>query len=463
MAADKNKIAAECWKKGNDAALQENFDYAIEMLSMSVKLVPDNRLYRETLRGVERKKYKDNKKGASLAGLSIKKSQMSIAGAKRKEKWDEVDQLAEGGLKLNPWHAQLNAEMGEACSKLGYKDCAIFGYKTALASDIDNIDYNRALAYLLEEKGEYNEAIECWGRIYKHDPTNGEARSKMTQLAASKMMDRGGYETAGKLQDVKTGYDYNRPAKMKAPDELDGPGVSPEADLQRAIRKNPADADLYLKLADLYKRDNRLNEAAETLEKALSVKPSMNIREKLEDVQLDILRQNLNAAKQAAANNPEDETARKNTAELARELLNREIEVLSKRVESYKNDRRLKFELAKLFMRRGSFPEAIRLLQQAAGDSRIEAEVHGLLGECFVREKRRPLALRSYQKAAETVTAQDDPDLFCKVHYTLARLYEEEKQLDKADLHYTEVLGANYEYRDTVKRLEKLQSGGAGE
>src|SRR6476620_5560983 len=104
MDADKKKIAADCWKKGNDAALQGQFDYAVEMLSQSVKLEPDNRLFRETLRGVERRKYKDNKKGASMAGLSIKPAQMSIANEKRKENWAAVDQLAEGALKVNPWH-----------------------------------------------------------------------------------------------------------------------------------------------------------------------------------------------------------------------------------------------------------------------------------------------------------------------------------------------------------------------
>jgi tetratricopeptide (TPR) repeat protein len=459
---NKNRIAADCWKKGNDAALSENFDYAIDMLSSSVKLVPDNRLYRETLRGVERKKYRDNKKGAKMAGLSIKTTQMSIAKARHKEEWEKVDQLAESVLKLNPWHPQLNADMAEACNKQGYKDCAIFGYKTALANDPDNKEFNKALAYLLEEKGEYMEAIECWNRIYKLEPTNGEARSKMTQLAAMKVMDRGGYQTAENLKDVKTGYDYHAPGKMKG-EEVEGPGMSLEADMQRAIRKNPADADLYVKLADFYRRENRLQEAAETLETALSVKPSPNTREKLEDVQLDILRQNLGLAKQNASANPDDEIARKNSAELARELLNREIEVFSKRVESYPADRRLKFDLGQLFMRRQNFPDAIKLFQQAAGDSRIEGERLAALGECFVREKKGSLAIRNYELAVEKINAHDNADVFKKVHYTLARLYEESGQREKAEAHYTEVLGVDYEYRDTLKRLEDLQAGGGGQ
>jgi tetratricopeptide (TPR) repeat protein len=110
-------------------------------------------------------------------------------------------------------------------------------------------------------------------------------------------------------------------------------------------------------------------------------------------------------------------------------------------------------------MRRQNFPEAIKLLQQAAGDSRIEGERLAALGECFIREKKNSLAQRNYELAVEKVNAHDSPDLFKKVHYTLARLYEEASQREKAEEHYTEVLGVDYEYRDTLKRLEDLQGG----
>ncbi|MEX2286114.1 MAG: tetratricopeptide repeat protein [Planctomycetaceae bacterium] len=459
MAADKKKIAADCWKKGNDAALQGQFDYAVEMLSQSVKLEPENRLFRETLRGVERRKYKDNKKGASMAALSIKPAQMSIANEKRKENWAAVDQLAEGALKVNPWHAQLNAEMANACSRLGYKECAIFGYRTALASEPDSVPNNTALAYLLEDRGEYNEAIECWKRVYKIQPNNGEARSKITQLAASSMMDRGGYEGAKNVREVMTGYDYNRPVKSKAPADADGPGMSLEADLQRAIRKDPSDVDAYLKLADFYKRENRLAEAAETFEKAVSIKPDPSIREQLEDVQLLMLKQNLDIAKQAAGDNAEDEVARKNSVELANELLSREIEVYSSRVEHYPKNLRLKYELAQRLMRRKNFPEAIKLLQQSTTDMRITVDVLTALGECFLREDNKVVARLQYERAAEKVTHEHHPDLFKKIHYTLGRLCEEAKEREKAEAHYNEVLAVDYDYRDALKRLQALQSG----
>ncbi len=39
------------FQTGNDAALKSNFDYAIDMYKQACKLVPDNLVYRQALRG----------------------------------------------------------------------------------------------------------------------------------------------------------------------------------------------------------------------------------------------------------------------------------------------------------------------------------------------------------------------------------------------------------------------------
>ena len=52
--SDSNK-AQTFFQFGNDAALKQNFEYAIEMYQRACKLAPDNQLYRSALRGIERK------------------------------------------------------------------------------------------------------------------------------------------------------------------------------------------------------------------------------------------------------------------------------------------------------------------------------------------------------------------------------------------------------------------------
>jgi tetratricopeptide (TPR) repeat protein len=273
-------------------------------------------------------------------------------------------------------------------------------------------------------------------------------------------MDRGGYEKADSTREMKSAYDADRPNKAAAHESVETPGENVEADLQRNIRRDPSDSASHLKLADLYKREGRLEDALETYNKALEVSGGdASIRELVEDVQLDLLKDNLLKAKEAAAADAKNTQARKNAKKLAVELIQREIEVLSSRVDRYPADVKMKFELAQRFMRVQKYPQAIPLLQRAVADARIEADVLVALGKCFIAEKKNTIALRNLAKAVELIDPGTQPKQAAEVHYLLGRLYEEAKEAEKAEDHYNEVLLIDYEYRDALARLEKMQGG----
>ncbi|MFQ5732212.1 MAG: tetratricopeptide repeat protein [Planctomycetaceae bacterium] len=463
MTADNHKIAQGCWKTANEALSREQFDYAVEMLFKAMLMAPDNLMFRQALRGAARKMYGDNRKGAKMAGMKLMAPKGKIKKAKLTKDWKAVNLTAEEALKINPWDAGLNASVGEACRNLGFSQVALFGYETALKVEPENKIYNREYALLQAERGNYNEAISAWVRIAKIDPDDEEAGRMITQLQANTVMRGGGYDEAKSTHEVKkTAYDDFRKSAQQGPQTADGPGMDAEADLQRAIRKDPADTGNYLKLADIYKRSKRLAEAAETLQQALEISGGGDptIREQQEDVELELMRHNHDLAKQAFAANRQDETARQNVVALGQEILLREIEVMSARVERYPRDSRLKFDLARKHMQTKGYSKAIPLLQQAGADSRIECDVLVSLGDCFFHEKKDQLALRQFEKAKGVVNVHDSADLFKKIHYALGFLYAKRGEKSKAEEHYQEVLGVDYEYRDTLKRLEDLQSDG---
>lgn len=456
---NKSKHATTFWKKGTEAMSKENWDYAIEMFGKAVEFVPDNLAYRQTLRGVEYRKYGNNKSGAKMAGMKLMGIRGRIKRHRMKNEWPAVDRIAEEGLTVNPWDAHLNADMAEACKNQGFEEVAIFGYQKALEMEPDNKEYNRALAELLERRGDYSNAVKCWERIQKIDPLDGEARSKVTQLHASSMMDTGGYEKAQNTQEVQKGYEKSVTGQ---PQEVVGPGMSLEADLQRAIRKDPANKDNYLKLADYYKREGRLEESAAQFQKALEASGGdANIREQLEDVQLDMLRKNLDLAREALARSADDETARKNVGALGGELVQREIEILSSRVKRYDADMKLKLQLARKLMKIKKYPQAIPLLQRAANDPRLKGEVLVNLGKCFIAEKQHAMARRQFEKAIPELNYDADPEVYKESLYLLARLCEEAKDRNIAEDHYSDILAVDYEYKDVRERLERLQSAGS--
>lgn len=465
MTSDRNKkIAADCWRRGNEALAKENWDYSIEMFSTAAKLEPEALLYRQTKRGAERKKYGDNNSGSKMGVLKLAGLKTKIKNSRRKKDWATVDQYAEEGLSINPWDAVLNADMAEACQNQGYLDAAIFGFKMAIENDKSKKSYYTDLANLLEEKGEFKQARECWEMALRLDPMDGNARSKVTSLMATETRVRGGYEGADKSSGVKrqSAYDEDRTSreqrqqaqKGNAPD---GPGQSLEADLQRSIRKEPDNKDNYLRLGDFYRRDGKLVEAREHFEKAyeLSGKDS-NIGEQVEDVELDLLREQLAEAKGLFNQDRENAEAKKQVTLLSKALIKREIDVMSRRVERYPSDMRIKYELAQRFIRLKRWGPAITLLQQSVRDTRISSDALVALGKCFYAENKKELAKRQFEKALPNISPDEKTATYTEAHYLLARLYEESGEKDKASDHYSEILAVEYEYRDAKKRLEDL-------
>jgi tetratricopeptide (TPR) repeat protein len=455
----KRKIAADCWRRGNEAIPKENWDYAIQMYRTSVKMVPENLAYRQSLRFTEYKKYDNNMTGAKMANVKLMPVRGRIKKARMSKDWAGLAEACEDGLEVNPWEAQLGGELGEALSALGFQEVAKFAYQEAIKQDKTNVAMNRALALILEERNEYNEAVQCWKRILQVEPHNGEARSKITSLDAKSVMDRGGYEGAQSTQNVMAAHEVAK--RLKLNPDADGPGMSVEADLQRAIRKEPANKENYLKLADYYKREAALEKAEEQLLKALELsKNDVSIKEVLDDVQLDIMRKGLTTAKEEARAAPDDDALKQRAAELANGLLKRELEVFSGLVDRYPNDMRIKYELALRHMRVRKWQLAIPLFQQARSDPRIKGEALIALGKCFSNDGKAQLGIRQFEQAMPEVKFDDQPDVYKDLYYSAGRLYEAMKNFSAAEEAYQKVLEVDYNYKDAVARLNKLQESG---
>ncbi len=463
----KRKIAIECYKKGNEALAKQNFDYSVEMFGKCVMLVPDHLHYRQMLRGSVCKKYRDNKSGAAMASMRVMGTRTKTKKARMQKNWHELDRSAEEGLTVNPWDAQFNADVGEAASHLGYSEVAVFGFEKAVESDPKNKDYLRSLAYAYEKRSRYTEAISIWQRVQQLDPLDTEARSKITGLNAEQTIKKAGFEKEGgvKLPEVVQGYEQSVKGNVADKNAAVAPGESAEDDLRHAIRKDPTNIGNYLKLAELYRKDVRYEESIEVYEKALQASGGdPNIRERMEDVQLDLNRRNRDLLKQNAASNPQDAGLQQQLADVNKELLQQEITVLSARVERYPQDLRLKAELANRYFQGGKANLAIPLYQQASKDPRLEAVVLVSLGKCFLKERKNDLAEFQFKRAVSKLNAQDHLKVLLDCHFYLGRLAEESGRTAEAITHYNEVISLDYDFKDARTRMEKLQGdrGGAG-
>jgi len=454
VGGDKAKWASDCYRKGTEASNKKNWDLAIEMFGMCVKLVPDNMGFRQQLRFVTQKKYNDNGTGAgTFAKTKLMGLRSRIKKSRAAKNFDDADKACEEGLLLNPWDVQLNTELAEICKETDRTDIAAWSYGLAWKGDQKNVELSRAWALLLEERGQYTEAVKVWEHLLKLDPKNGEARSKIGALHTKTTIERGGYDDAKNTRDVRVNKDVGRKGEALAP------GQSEEQDLIHAIRKEPQNVGLYLKLANHYRKNKKLDQARERLNQAREVSGSdPAIVELLEDIELDQLALNLDAAKQAAGTSGKD-TDRQNAAKLAQELLQREIEVGSARVEKYPADLGRKYELATRLMRIQKWQQAIPHLQKASQDPRMKGKALVALGKCFLYDKKGSLARGQFERAIPELNFDQEPEMFKETYYLLGRVCEELGDKAAAEKYYGEVIVADYEYKDANERLTKLQSG----
>ncbi|WP_437230894.1 tetratricopeptide repeat protein [Planctomicrobium sp. SH661] len=454
--ADEDKWAGDCYRRGNDAMQKENWDLAVEMFSSCVKFKPGNLLYRQFLRNSTKKKYGDNGKGAGTFGKTkLMGIRSRIKKARTAENWEEASKAIEEGLYINPWDTQLNVELAEVSLMLDRGEIAKFAYMEAIRSDPKNKSHYVALATLLRERGEYDDAIKAWEQVSKLDPQDLTAMRRITELQTEKTTHRGGYEDAEKTRDVMA----NKAAAVAGKSSV-APGESQEADLKHAIRKDPGAVEPYLKLASYYKSVKKFQESHDILVSAVEVsKNDPGVREQLEDAELLLMKFSLEDVKQQAQKTG-DEAIRKKAAELSIAMRDRRIEVLTARVERYPSNLSLKYELAMLLMQLQKWTQSIPLLQKASQDPRLKAKAFVSLGKCFVYDKKLPLARGQFERAIPDLNVDVEPETFKECHYLLGRVCEELGDKPAAETHYGEVLVIDYDYKDARERLEKLQAGG---
>ena len=456
-------IAKQCWQRGTKAVNNEDFDFATDMFYTAAVLVPDNLAYREALRAAEFRKYKNNSKGAGMmAKPKLMALRSKLSRAKSKQEWDEVDKIAEEALKLNPWDAQFNASIGEACQQRGYSHIAIFAYQVATGphGEPENIKLLKEYARLLQDNGKYKEAAGIWAKIQKIDPQDPEARKNATANSFEQTIKEGNYDDAESTRDILSDKQISDRLGLKTnrKQDMDAPGQDPELDLKHAIRKDPNSSELYQKLAALYESSDRFAEAKEAYRKAHELSGGdRNIQELIEDIELKEMSKQLDQAKSAAQKDPGNEELSKAVSRQARKLIDREVEIFAERVIRYPQNKRLKFELARRYRKLQRWSDAIPLYQQAGTDPRLEVESLFSLGKCFLQDNKQQLALKQFEKVVPKITFEDKADTFKEIHYLMGRLAEQLKDRKKAEDHYGEVLAVDYDYRDVRARLQGLE------
>jgi tetratricopeptide (TPR) repeat protein len=444
---------------GNDAAMKGNLDYAIAMYRQASKHVPDNLMYRQALRGAQRRKFSnDPKKVGMLAGVKNQTTLMKAKSARSKGKHHDALEHCEDAFANNPWDVGAAQVAVEAAEELGFGDVSqwLLDSVQEVAAKGKDADFFRFAAGVYEANETWHKAIACWEQVKRFNPNDQDVSRKINALSAASTIKRAGLDDAMEARAKPAEEAESMQAKL---DKLKQEQLTPE---QRLIKEIIADATAthaYVELADIYRHHGDLEKAEKVLAKGLKANPEdQGLMQIYEDTQIGRLKRAIEAQKHRVQERPEDTAAAVKLDELTRMLDKYEIQAFRRRVKLHAEDAKAHYELGLILARTGANDEAIPEFQLAARLGTAPAiKIQALLqmGLSFEANSAPKLAERNYKEALKLLDPEDK-DNFLALHYRLGRAAETLGNREAAEEHYTEVAAVEYTYLDVAERLRRL-------
>jgi tetratricopeptide (TPR) repeat protein len=470
--AEQRRIAQDSFTKAKELISDGAYDYAIQLLLTCCKLDPGNFFYRQKLRETQKAKYGNNLRGSRFAFLTAQKWKTKLKLAKRNRDYLKALEYGEQVLCRNPWDMGAQMDMAEAFDALGLSDLAVFTLDQARQKYPKDATLNRALARQFEKRGDFQKAMVLWQLVRESAPQDVEAAHKAKDLAASATIQKGQYEEAA--AGTKDSPVIGRIEKAAA-EKLDK--LSRETGpLLTRIAADPTEPSLYLQLASIYRKAGQDDRARAVLQQGLG--PTGNAFQiQLELMALDLapLRKNFELAEQRLRKlkekgrppaDGEDETTADTRdemseaeltalrAKLAKEIINREIEMYRVKADRFPNELNHRIELGTRFLKVDRVDEAIAELQQARRDDRLKWRAALLLGMCFKKRNNWRLAQRNFEEGLTAVPPEDEATRK-ELLYQLATGSAENGDLQRAvDLGH-ELANLDFSFKNIGKLLDE--------
>lgn len=451
---EQHRVAAGQFERANQVVATGGYDYGIHLLLDCCRIDPANLLYRQALRRAEKAKYRNNLRGAWLAWLWSWPARARLKAARRAGRGLEVLQFGERILTRNPWDVGAQADMADAAESLGLLDLAVWFVEQARHKKPRDAALAVRLGRLYERRGNFTQAMALWELVREVDPGNGEAGAKLRELAVNETLSR------GKLTDE---LDAERPAGPGA--AAHEPNLPPEIAVEReaaAVRlrlaDDPTDPAVYLSLARLYRKADKLDQAHAVLrEGAAASGNDYELSVELLDLETEPFRRNLAIAEERLAATPDDAELRGLRVRLRKEVNSRELEVWRRRADRHPAESGHRYELGVRLMRAGQLDEAIKELQTARGDARHRWQSSLQLGFCFKARKNAKLALRNFEEALAALPGEE-PERRKELLYEVARAHAEAADWPRALEIGAELAHLDFAYRDVAKLLDEWQA-----
>lgn len=461
--------------RGSEAMQARQWDYAVECFSNAVRLQPEYLHFRKAKHRSCRKRLKHQSAGAT-SSVRLVDIRRKLLQAKLQNDWKAVDRYAEEGLAWAASDAHFYSHVALAAVELQRNEIARYAWSMALRFDPQNCAFNKAFGRFLATQQEFDEAEKCFKRILQQQPEDRYAAEMLRYIDVERLIHDGRYRnrpqphaasdeappSAFETTPHTAGFDPNTGKRSAAAQSAEtarqarellatGQPQQPDSAAMAARRKN----DLH-RMARFCAEQQDWPQCLSTYRELLKQSPQDAVlREEFEDALLSHLRCDLEKLQRAARKNPASQLLQQQADEQETRLLQQRVQFYRTRIERYPTDLNLRFVLAEDYSRLGLFTQAIPLYQQACQHVALREQALLKLGQCWICDGKRELASRQFVLALKNLSPQTHPEGWKTAHYWLGRIEENEGRIEAAIAHYEEVLLLDYDFRDTLRRLEE--------
>jgi len=451
--------AMSFFKRAEEVASTDNFDYAIDMYIEGLKRAPD--AVEEGHKPLRRNALIRQGKGGKKPGM--------------------LDKVKHGRGK-NAMENMFNAEflLARDPDNLSYAEqmlkAAVAGNFRKTANWIGDLIFeaNRGAdkpslqSFLLLKESysaieEYSKAVNACQFACRLKPDDAALSDELKNLAANLTMQKGKYGEEGDFrQSINNREAQEKLQSQQAVVKTDDFRQQAVADARQLYEADKSAANTN-KLADALaelQTDEAESEAVKLLDAAFLRAKDFTFKRKAGEIELKTLRRHVRRAKVALEKHPNNEKARAVMNDATKRLLVAELEHYRLCMENYPTDLRMRYEYGVRLMRNQKFDQAIPFLQDARKEPRNKIQAMNKIGLCFFMKGWFNDAIDTFVHAIDEYEIKDD-DTAKDLMYNLARAYEQQQgTAEKALDLYRKLAQLDFGYKDVKARIDRLRTGG---
>ena len=282
-------------------------------------------------------------------------------------------------------------------------------------------------------------------------PNNLDAIAKLRAAAATASM------STTTFIDDKKGASKSQVSGSKAPNlsdlERGDRIIRSEDDIREMIRRyeegiaaGQISMEVYRKLAELYQRVNRHQDAVDTYMKLVELQGNLDpiVDRAIEKSQVALYEAYIKQLEKDGHPQEEIDAARS-------EMINYRLERSQDRVRKYPNDLQMRFELACLLWDIGDVDHALEEFQHSQRNPQRKLESMVYMGRCFAAKERYDMAIEQFEGALSEMKYMDKDKM--KALYYEGTTYEAMGEAEKALECFKQIYAVNVGYLDVADRI----------